>query len=71
MKEVIANAVVENSSCCPKCDIKTRVIGFIITFFLGFILMMMSFGALGGLVIGQVNWFAFLNTLGNITSLCS
>lgn len=71
MKETIVNAVIENKSCCPKCSLQTRIVGFVITFLLGFIITIMSFGALGGVFLGQVTWFAFLYTVGNITSLCS
>jgi hypothetical protein len=70
MKDFIGQ-VVENNSSCKDCDLKTRIAGFIITFLLGFILQIMSFGALGGLLLGQAHWFAFLYTAGNITSICS
>lgn len=69
MKDLIGTVVV-NNSCCPDCSLKTRVIGFAITFILGIILLIMSLGALGGVIIGQVNFFAILYSLGNITSLC-
>jgi hypothetical protein len=67
----ITNALVENKSCCPECDFNTRIVGFIITFLIGIILSIMSFGALGGLFIGKATGFAILYSLGNITSLCS
>ena len=70
MKDFIGQ-VAENNSCCNKCDLKTRMIGFIITFLLGFILQIMSFGALGGVILGQAHWFAFLYTAGNIASISS
>ncbi len=70
MKDLIGTVVV-NNSCCPDCTLKTRIIGFVITFILGFILLILSFGALGGVFLGQVGWFAILYSLGNITALCS
>ena len=70
MKDFIGG-VVENNSCCSKCDLKTRMIGFFVTFFMGICLLFMSFGALGGLFLGNVGWFAFLYTAGNIASISS
>ena len=69
--EDLIGKVVPNSSSCPDCTLKTRVIGFAITFILGFIILMMSLGALGGVFLGQVGWFAILYSLGNVTALCS
>ncbi len=69
--EKITNLVVENSSSCPTLDLKTRIVGFVITFLLGIIILFMSFGALGGLFLGQTTWFAILYTSGNITVICA
>jgi hypothetical protein len=68
MKEAILNVVVKNDSCCPKLDTKTRLIGFGITFLLGIVLLIMSLGALPGLVVGGSS-FAIFFTLGNISCL--
>src|SRR5690349_17893376 len=71
MMEKVINKITPNDSSCPKCDLQTRIIGFIITFLLGFILLFMSFGALGGVFLGAPSWFALLYSLGTITALCS
>jgi hypothetical protein len=68
MKDLIGQ-VVQNPSCCPNLDLKTRIIGFIITFILGICLLIMSLGALGGVFLGGSAWFALLYTSGNLTSL--
>jgi hypothetical protein len=70
MKNFIGQ-IAENPSCCPDCDLKTRIGGFIITFILGIALLFMSLGSLGAVFLGGTKWFAFLYTLGNITSLSS
>jgi hypothetical protein len=70
MKDFIGQ-ISQNPSCCPELDLKTRIIGFTITFLLGIALLFMSLGALGGVFLGSPTWFAFLYTLGNITSLCA
>lgn len=60
----------QNNSCCPKLSLKTRIIGFFITFFLGIILIIMSFGSIFGVLAGGSSFVIFF-TLGNITTLCS
>ena len=70
MKDFIGQ-IAQNPSCCPDCDFKTRIAGFVITFILGICFLMMSFGALGGVFLGSPAWFALLYTVGNITSLSS
>lgn len=72
MKDLISQVVSgDNGSCCPKLDLKTRVIGFVITFILGVVLLIMSFGAFFGVLTGNVGTFAFLYSAGNITAISS
>lgn len=68
MKDFIGQ-IAQNPSCCPNLDLKTRIIGFSITFILGICLFFMSLGALGGVFLGSSSWFALLYTTGNLTSL--
>lgn len=65
--ETITN---ENTSCCPKLSITTRITGFIITFLLGICITIGSLPSLFGAVVGGTT-FAWMYTLGNIVSLCS
>ena len=70
MKEFIGIVKDQNNSCCPQLDLKTRIIGFIVTFILGCALTMFSFAFIGGALVGGTT-FATLYTLGNVCSLCS
>jgi len=71
MKDFIEVVKDKDSSCCPDLDFKTRVIGFGITFIVGIVLLIMSFGAFGGLLSGTPGWFAFLYASGNTVALAA
>lgn len=60
-----------NPSMCPDLDLKTRILGFIITLILGFIMMIGSVAQIFSLVLGGQAWFAMWFTVGNIVSLSS
>jgi hypothetical protein len=70
MKDFIGQ-VAGNPSCCPDLDLKTRVIGFVITFVIGFFITLASLGSFFALFAGGANWFAIWYTLGNLISLSS
>lgn len=62
---------VSNSSMCPELDLKTRVIGFVLTFILGIVMMFGSIAQLFSLVLGGQRWFAMWYTAGNVVALSS
>lgn len=70
MKDLIGQ-VVDNPSCCPDLTLKQRVIGFAITFCLGLIITIVSFGSFGSIFVGGSTWFAVWYTLGNLVSVSS
>ena len=63
--------VASNSSLCPRLDLKTRIIGFIISFFLGMFMMISSISQLFTLALGGQRLFAIWYTCGNIVCLSS
>ena len=60
-----------NPSMCPDLDIKTRIIGFIISFIVGIFMMISSISQLLTLALGGQRWFAVWYTCGNIVCLSS
>ena len=60
-----------NPSMCPDLDIKTRIIGFIISFIVGIFMMISSISQLLTLALGGQRWFAIWYTCGNIVCLSS
>lgn len=73
MKDFIrqVSGVATNPSMCPDLDLKTRIIGFILSFIIGFVMMIGSIGQLFSLVLGGERWFAIWYTAGNIVCLSS
>lgn len=67
----LVGKVTDNGSCCPNISMQTRMIGFVFTVLAGVALLIMSFGAFFGVFLGNVGWFAFLYTLGNLACLSS
>ena len=65
------SGVATNPSMCPDLDLKTRIIGFILSFIIGFVMMLGSIGQLFSLVLGGERWFAIWYTAGNIVCLSS
>ena len=63
--------VASNTSMCPSLDLKTRIIGFIISFFLGMFMMISSISQLFTLALGGQRLFAIWYTCGNIVCLSS
>ena len=66
-----AKDVSENPSLCPELDKKTRLIGFIICFFVGLFMTLSSVTQLFTLVLGGERWFAIWYTAGNLVCLAS
>ena len=60
-----------NPSLCPDLDLKTRIVGFLLTFILGIVMMFGSIAQLFSLALGGQRWFAIWYTAGNIVSLSS
>ena len=60
-----------NPSMCPDLDLSTRIIGFVLSFIIGFIMMMGSIGQLFSLALGGQRWFAIWYTVGNVVCLSS
>ena len=63
--------VSSNNSLCPELDLKTRIIGFIISFIVGIFMMITSISQLFTLALGGQKWFAVWYTLGNCVCLSS
>ena len=63
--------VSSNTSMCPDLDLKTRIIGFIISFFLGIFMMISSISQLFTLALGGQRLFAIWYTCGNSVCLSS
>ena len=63
--------VSSNTSLCPDLDLKTRIIGFIISFVVGIFMMISSVSQLFTLAIGGQKWFAIWYTCGNAVCLSS
>ncbi len=63
--------VSSNTSLCPDLDLKTRIIGFIISFVVGIFMMISSISQLFTLAIGGQKWFAIWYTCGNAVCLSS
>ncbi len=70
MQEFVGVVTNQNGSCCPELDLKTRIIGFVITFIIGLAITIMSMFSLPSALLGSPT-FAILYTCGNITSICS
>ena len=60
-----------NPSCCPDLDLKTRIIGFILSFIIGIFMMISSISQLFTLALGGQRYFAIWYTCGNIVCLSS
>ena len=60
-----------NPSCCPDLDLKTRIIGFILSFIVGIFMMISSISQLFTLALGGQRYFAIWYTCGNIVCLSS
>lgn len=73
MKDFIrqVSGVASNPSLCPDLDLKTRILGFILSFIIGIIMMMGSIAQLFSLALGGQRWFAIWYTAGNIVCLSS
>ena len=73
MKDFIrqVSGVASNPSLCPDLDLKTRILGFILSFIIGIIMMMGSIAELFSLALGGQRWFAIWYTAGNIVCLSS
>ena len=65
------SGVASNPSMCPDLDIKTRIIGFILSFIIGVFMMISSISQLITLAIGGQRWFAVWYTCGNVVCLSS
>ena len=65
------SGVASNPSMCPDLDIKTRIIGFILSFIIGVFMMISSISQLTTLALGGQRWFAFWYTSGNCVCLSS
>ena len=63
--------VSSNTSMCPDLDLKTRIIGFIISFVIGIFMMISSISQLFTLALGGQRWFAVWYTCGNCVCLSS
>ena len=63
--------VSSNTSLCPDLDLKTRIIGFIISFVIGIFMMISSISQLFTLALGGQRWFAIWYTCGNCVCLSS
>ena len=63
--------VSSNNSLCPDLDLKTRIIGFVISFIVGIFMMISSVSQLFTLALGGQKWFAVWYTLGNCVCLSS
>ena len=66
-----AKNISENPSLCPELDKTTRLIGFIVCFFIGFFMTLSSITQLFTLVLGGERWFAIWYTAGNLVCLAS
>lgn len=73
MKDFIrqVSGVASNPSLCPDLDLKTRILGFILSFIIGVIMMMGSIAQLFSLALGGQRWFAIWYTAGNLVCLSS
>ena len=60
-----------NPSMCPDLDLKTRFLGFIISFVVGIFMMISSISQLFTLALGGQRWFALWYTCGNLVCLSS
>ncbi len=65
------SGVASNPSMCPDLDLKTRIIGFIISFIIGIFMMISSISQLFTLALGGQKWFAIWYTAGNLVCLSS
>ena len=65
------SGVASNHSMYTDLDIKTRIIGFIISFIVGIFMMISSISQLLTLALGGQRWFAVWYTCGNIVCLSS
>ena len=63
--------VSSNTSLCPDLDLKTRIIGFILSFVIGIFMMISSISQLFTLALGGQRWFAIWYTCGNCVCLSS
>lgn len=60
-----------NPSMCPDLDLKTRFLGFVISFIVGIFMMISSISQLFTLALGGQRWFALWYTCGNLVCLSS
>ena len=67
----VITGTASNNSMCPDLDLKTRIIGFIISFVVGMFMMISSISQLFTLAIGGQRWFAVWYTCGNCVCLSS
>ena len=65
------SGVASNPSMCPDLSLKTRILGFIISFIVGIFMMISSISQLLTLALGGQKWFALWYTCGNIVCLSS
>ena len=65
------SGVASNPSLCPDLDLKTRILGFVISFILGIGMMIGSITQLFSLAFGGQRWFALWYTTGNAVCLSS
>ena len=73
MRNMIQNfsSMTTNSSMCPDLDFKTRILGFLLTFIIGVIMMIGSIKQLFTLAFTGQRFFAIWYSIGNIVCLAS
>ena len=65
------SGVASNPSCCPDLSLKTRILGFILSFIIGIFMMISSISQLLTLALGGQRYFAIWYTCGNAVCLSS
>ena len=68
-KSIVDNAT--SSSICPELDYKTRIIGFILSFFIGIFMILSSLPQILFVPFGGQSSFALYYTVGNLVCLSS
>lgn len=62
---------ITNSSLCPELDLKTRIIGFVLSFIIGVFMLILSLSQLFTIALGGARIFAMWYTAGNVVCLSS
>ena len=73
MRNIMQNisSMTTNSSMCPDLDFKTRILGFLLTFIIGVIMMIGSIKQLFTIAFSGQRFFAVWYSLGNIVCIAS